>query len=107
MADSYTLGLKPLTWRSIETLPEYVHEDYLAIDSLGYIHVSRHGRATQINAGWAEGWHPMKGEMPADDGLNPQEGGMKIAAMHAREFRRLLTMHRMPADTVIEGVKLA
>jgi hypothetical protein len=94
---------KPLNWRSLETAPEYPTEDYLAIDPNGYIHVTRHDRSTLIHAGWADGWHPLKGEPTPDDGLNPREG----AAMHAREFKRLLTQHRMPADTVIDGVRLA
>jgi hypothetical protein len=98
---------KSLKWRSVETAPNFPTEDYLAIDANGYIHVTRHDRATLMHAGWADGWHPMKGEPTPDDGLNPRDGGMEIAAMHAREFKRLLTQHRMPADTVIEGVRLA
>lgn len=97
---------KPLKWRPIETASEYPESDYLAIDGLGYVHVTRHPRSTLMHAGWAEGWHPMKGEISPDD-LNPREGGMEIAAMHAREFRRLLTGHGMAAGTVIEGVMLA
>lgn len=81
-------------------------EDYLAIDGSGYIHLIRHPRSTLMHAGWAEGWHPLKGDRTPPDGLGPREGGMEIAAMHAREFRRLLTAHRMPADTVIAGVAL-
>ena len=97
----------PLKWRRPETAPEHPDRDYLAIDPLGYIHVTRHPRATLLHAGWACGWHPMQGEPQPPDGLNIQEGGMQIAAVHAREFRRLLTEHRMPPDTVIEGVRLA
>jgi hypothetical protein len=99
-------GPKPLKWRPVETVPEHPTQDYLAIDALGYIHVTGHPRSTLMHAGWAEGWHPMKGEVEPD-GLGSREGGMVIAAMHAREFKRLLIGHRMPADTVIEGVKLA
>ena len=97
----------PLTWRSLETLPEYSDRDYLAIDGLGYIHVTQSERSTMIHAGWADGWHPLNGEPVSRSDESIQEGGMRIAAVHAREFRRLVTMHRMPADTVIEGVCLA
>ena len=95
-----------LTWKPVETAPQHPREDYLAIDYCGYIHVTNHPRATLMHAGWAYGWHPKKGEPEPDDGLQPREAGMKIAAMHAREFKRLLTEHRMPLDTVIEGVRM-
>jgi hypothetical protein len=106
VTDKITLP-KPLVWRSLETLPEYSDRDYLAIDSLGYIHVTHHQRSTLIHAGWAEGWHPLKGEPVSYPDESIQEGGKRIAAVHAREFRRLVTQHRMPLDTVIEGVCLA
>lgn len=100
-------NVPPLVWRSPETAPECPDRDYLAIDYLGHIRATRHDRATLLHAGWATGWHPMKGEPEPRDKLNIRDGAMEIAAVHAREFRRLLTEHRMPADTIIEGVRLA
>lgn len=106
MSAEVTSRAKPLVWRAVETAPRFPTKDYLAIDPLGYIRTTRHNRETLMLAGWADGWHPMESEPTPDDGLDPRDGGMKIAAMHAREFKRLLTDHRMPVDTVIEGVKI-
>lgn len=105
MSEEQTTRPASLVWRPVETAPEYPDRDYLAIDALGYIHVTRHDRSTLLHAGWAEGWHPMKGE-PIQREESIRDGGVRIAAVHAREFRRLVSQHRMPKDTVIEGVKL-
>jgi hypothetical protein len=57
-------------------------------------------------AGWAKTWMPIpewKTKPPAK--LSIQDGGRDIAAMHAREFKRLVKAHGIAGET-IEGVKV-
>jgi hypothetical protein len=94
-------------WQPPETAPEWPTRPYLALDHLGYAHLTRHPRSTLMHAGWGKAWKPIRTEDIPEDQLSIQQGGMAIAAGHAREFKRLLKGHAMPADTVIEGVMLA
>lgn len=99
-----------MEWKPVETAPERPERKYLAVDCCGYYHLTDHPRHVLMHAGWAEAWC----EVPEWKTPNPLreparsavDGGREIAASHAREFKRLLTAHRIP-DEIIEGVRLA
>ena len=94
------------TWQPIETAPENPERKYLAVDTLGNIHLTDHPRHVLMYAGWAKAWIPIpewKTKPPANQSI--QDGGRDIAAMHAREFKRLVKAHGIAGET-IEGVKV-
>lgn len=88
-------------WKPIETAPEHPDCEYLAVDINGYVHRTTHPRHTLMHAGWAEAWAPAYKPKPITGSI--RDGGREIAAMHAREFKRLVRGHHIENE-VIEGV---
>jgi hypothetical protein len=91
-------------WKPVETAPEFPDHEYLAVDCCGHIHRTSHDQATLMLAGWAVAWAPAYNPNQIV-GQSIRDGGRELAAVHAREFKRLVLAWGM-GDEVIEGVAL-